>query len=108
MPDMFDSIRELDYVRNVKNMSDATIRINLFARDVGDSELKEIKGDLRSISQNIVRELNKLKEEGEINGWKWMEKPEKKYQETALGRSKVKDRKPKGHKPGYYRVYINK
>jgi hypothetical protein len=35
-----------------------------------------------------------------------MEKPEKKYHETSLGRGKLKDRKPRGHRPGYYRVFI--
>lgn len=106
MGDKFDGLRDLEYVKNVKNMSDTTIKINLFTRDVGTSELKEIKGDLRSIGQNISSELNSLKKEGEISGWRWMEKPEKKYQETSLGKDKLKDRKPKGHKPGYYRVFI--
>ena len=102
----FDPIRELDYIKNVKNMSDSTIKINLFTRDIGSSDLVEIKGDLRSIGQNISSELNSLKKKGEISGWKWMEKPEKKYQETSLGNEKISDRKPRGHRPGYYRVFI--
>lgn len=105
MNDRFDGLRELDYVKNVKER-DSSIKINLFTRDVGDSDIKEIKGDLRSTGQNISAELDRLKKEGEIKGWKWMEKPEKKYQETSLGRDKIADRKPKGHKPGYYRVFI--
>lgn len=106
MPGKFDPIRELDYVKNVKNMSDSTIKINLFTRDIGSPDLVEIKGDLRSIGQNISSELNSLKNDGEISGWKWMEKPEKKYQETKLGRDAVSDRKSRGHKPGYYRVFV--
>lgn len=107
MKDVLSKLREVEGVKNVKRQSGPVLRINLFSREIKGSEAEEIRGDLRSISQNIRRVLDKCKSNGEFKSWEWIVKPEKQYQETKLGRNrKVSDRKAKGHKPAYYRVSI--
>lgn len=100
-----EKLREIKGVKNVKRQS-STLKINLFSRPVSGSESEEISGDLRKISQKIRHTLDEARNDGVFQGWEWIAKPEKQYQETKLGKRKVSDRKSKGHKPAFYRVSI--
>lgn len=107
MKDLIQSLRELESVKAVRKQSGPVLKVELFHREIKGSEAVEIRGDMRKISQQVRSCLETAKKEDEIEGWGWIVKPEKKYQETSLGRGKVSDRKSKGHKPGYYRISIS-
>jgi len=104
--DFIQKLRGIEGVDNVKREKGPVLKINLFSREVPGSEAVEISGDLRKISQKIRHKLDEGVSEGVFDGWEWIVKPEKQYQETKLGKKKISDRKAKGHKPGYYRVSI--
>jgi len=108
MENLIKDLREIDGVKNVRRQSGPVLRIELFSREVSGSEVVEIRGDLRSISQRIVSVLDEASGDGVFDSWEWIVKPEKQYQETRLGRRKTSDRKEKGHRPGYYRVSVLK
>lgn len=105
MKEVIEKLRDVEGIKGIENRS-GTLKINLFSRPVPGSEAVEISGDLRKISQNIRTILEDGRGKGLYSSWEWMQKPEKKYQETKLGKRKVSDRKDKGHKPGFYRVSI--
>lgn len=106
MEELIDDLRAIEGVKSVKRESGPVLKIDLFSREVPGSESEKISGDLRKISQKIRNSLENASSEGVFTGWEWIVKPEKKYQETSLGRRKVSDRKAKGHEPAYYRVSI--
>lgn len=107
MEEVIEELRGIDGVKNVRRQSGPVLKVELFSREIPDSEAVDILGDLRSISQSIVNTLDEARSDGEFESWEWVQKPEKQYQETSLGRnSSVFDRKDKGHRPGYYRVSI--
>ncbi|WEL23325.1 hypothetical protein [Candidatus Nanohalovita haloferacivicina] len=107
MKQLIDKLRDIDGVKAVRKQSGPVLKIELFHREIPNSEAVEIRGDLRSISQNIVNILDEARNEGEFESWEWVRKPQKRYQETSLGRNRsVSDRKAKGHRPGFYRVSI--
>ena len=106
MREVIDDLRNIDGVKNVRRQSGPVFKVELFSREISGSEAVEIRGDLRSISQRIVSVLDEASKEGVFDSWEWIVRPEKKYQETSLGRGSVSDRKDKGHRPGYYRVSI--
>lgn len=107
MEEVINKIRNIRGVKNVKRFDNNVLEINLFSREIPDTEVKEIRGDLRKISQEIRNTLDLQKSKGVFQNWEWVVKPEKKYTETGVG-EKVSDRKSRGHKPSYYRVTINK
>ncbi|QKQ98394.1 hypothetical protein GKQ38_02605 [Candidatus Nanohaloarchaea archaeon] len=107
MEELIQDLRKIEGVKAVRKQSGPVLKIELFHREIPASEAVDILGDLRSISQSIVSILDEARSDGEFESWEWIQKPEKKYQETSLGRnSSVSDRKDKGHRPGYYRVSI--
>jgi hypothetical protein len=106
MEHLIEDLLELDSVKSVKRQSGPVLKIELFCREIPNSELVEIKGDLRKTTPRIRSILEDNKKGGEISGWNWVVRPEKKYSETSLGRLKISDRKAKGHRPGHYRVSI--
>lgn len=108
MEDLIKNLRNVEGVKSVKVQTGPVLKIDLFSKPILGSEVVEIRGDLRKISQKIRSRIDKASKKGEFKGWEWIVKPEKKYQETSLGTDKVSDRKSKGHKPGYYRVSIQK
>ena len=89
MKNTIQELRDIKGVKNVKKQSGPVLKINLFSRKIKGSEVEEIKGDLRKISQSIKNTLDEAKTTDEFNGWEWIVKPEKKYSETRLGRSRV-------------------
>ncbi|MBC5792551.1 MAG: hypothetical protein H8Z69_00780 [Nanohaloarchaea archaeon] len=105
MKELIKSIRTIEGVKNVRKQSGPVLKVELFSRELKGSETEEIKGDLRKISRNLREQLENAREEGDIPGWEWIIKPEKKYQGRSLG-GNVSDRKSKGHKPAYYRISI--
>ena len=106
MKQLIEKLQEVEGVKAVRREGDSVLKIQLFTQEIPGSEAVTIRGDLRSISQNIVNTLNSQKGD-DYGRWNWIQKPEKKYQETSLGRkSSVTDRKEKGHKPGFYKVSI--
>lgn len=107
MEEVIDRIKDVQGVKAVKREGDNVLKLKLFSSEIKGSEAVKIRGNLRSISQQLVKALDSSQEEGEISRWTWMEKPEKKYQETSLGKRKsLKDRKEKGHRPGYYKIHV--
>lgn len=107
MREVIDELRDIEGVKNVKRHSN-TLKINLFSRPIPGSEAVELSGDLRKISQSIVSVLDGARSSGSFENWEWVQKPEKQYEKTKLGKKKVSDRKDGGHKPGFYRVSIRK
>lgn len=107
MDDLIEDLLDIEAVKNVKRQGDSVLRINLFSREIPGSEAEEIMADLRTVTPKIKSRLDKARKETHISGWEWMIRPEKQYQETSLGRSKVSDRKSKGYKPSYYQVSID-
>lgn len=106
MKEVIHDINSIEGVKNVKRFSGPVLKINLFSRPIPGSEAEEISGDLRKISQKIRNSLDDGRTSGSFDGWEWIIKPDKKYQETKLGNRKVSDRKDKGHKPAFYKVSI--
>lgn len=107
MEKLIQKLTELDEIKVVKRFGGPVLKIQLFMREIEGSDAVDIHGDLQSISQKIMRELDNSKKHGEIKRWNWTQRPEKQYQETNLGyNSSVTDRKAKGHKPGYYQVSV--
>lgn len=106
MEDLIQDLIEIQGVKNVKKQSGPVLRINLFSREIKGSDASEIKGNLRKITPKIKSTLDEGRKKGVFTGWEWIVRPEKKYQETSLGRDSISDRKTKGHKPDYYRVSI--
>lgn len=107
MDEVVEELRGLEGVKAVRRFS-GSLRIELFSRPIPGTEMVEIEGDLRKISQGIRQIMEDARAGDIIEGWEWMKKPEKKYEETTLGKQKVSDRKDKGHKPGFYRVSVRK
>lgn len=107
MDQIFNELRDLEGVKAVK-WRDPVLEVDLFSRPIKGSEAVEISGDLRKISQKIRGVMDSATGSGDISGWEWMVKPEKKYRDDAPGNLNVSDRKPRGHKPGYYRISIEK
>lgn len=103
---LLKELREVEGVKNVKQRSD-TLKINLFSRPIPGGETKEIRGDLRSISQRIGNILDNLRSRNDIERWEWIQKPEKKYLENSVTEN-VSDRKPKGYNRTYYTVAVEK
>lgn len=100
-------IQELNKIKDVKNVKRTTenkLKINLFSKELPHTEAKQIKGDLRKTSQKIRSKLEK----SNIQTWQWVQKPKKKYQKTQIDTEKIKDRKPVGHEPDYYIIYIKR
>ncbi|WP_414837129.1 hypothetical protein [Candidatus Nanohalococcus occultus] len=106
MDELIENLLGIDSVKAVKRQSDDVLKIELFSREIPNSELVEIRGDLRTVTPTVRSKLENARESGEINGWSWIVRPEKKYQSTSLGRDKVSDRKAKGYRPGHYRVNV--
>jgi hypothetical protein len=107
MKQLASDLRDVEGVKAVK-WRDPVLEIDLFSRPIPGSEAVEISGDLRKISQRIRNVLESASEAGVIDGWEWIVKPEKKYQENTPGDLEVSDRKARGHEPGYYRVSVEK
>ncbi len=105
MQSLLGDIRDIEGVKNVRKQSGPVLKVELFSRELKGSEAEEIMGDLRKISRNLREKMDEAREDGDIPGWEWVIKPEKRYQERSLG-GNVTDRKPKGHKPAYYRISI--
>jgi len=106
MQDLISTINEIKGVKNVKKRSGPTLKINLYSREIPSREAEKIRGDLRKISQKIRDRLEKAREKSVINGWNWIQKPEKKYDETGIRTEKISDRKEVGHKPPFYTISI--
>lgn len=106
MEELIQKLLEIDSIKAVKRQGENTLKLELFTREIPGSENVEIKGDLRTVAPKIRSKLENARETGVINGWNWIEKPEKKYQSRSLG-TNVSDRKEKGYRPGYYLVSIS-
>ena len=106
MKQLIKQLNEVQGVKNVKRRGGPTLRINLFSRKIPGREAEEIEGDLRKIAPKIRVRLEEAEESSEIKAWNWIQKPQKKYDETGVQTEKVNDRKAVGHKPPYYTVSI--
>jgi hypothetical protein len=106
MEELIQELSDVKGVQNVKRKGGPVLRINLHSREKPRQEVKEIMGDLRKISQRIRKKLEDAREQRQITGWNYIQKPEKKYSETSVGTEKVSDRKPLGHEPDYYRIEV--
>jgi len=106
MKELITELREVEGVKNVKKQSGPVLRVNLFGKELPNSESKIIHGDLQKISQKLRNILEEFRKSEEISSWQWIVRPEKRYNETQLGKGKVTHRKDKGHRPGYYRISI--
>jgi len=106
MEDLIQNLIEIQGVKNVKKQGGPVLRVNLFSREIKQSEASEIKGNLRKITPKIKSTLDEGRKNGAFSGWEWIVRPKKKYQETSLGRDSISDRRTKGHKPDYYRISI--
>lgn len=108
MEELIQDLNQIKGIKNTKRRGKNLLKMKLFSRKIKGSEAFKIKGDLRKISQKIRSKLEEAKDKKVIQKWNWVEKPEKKYTETQLGRGKATDRKEKGHKPNHYTVEIVK
>lgn len=108
MEKLLEKLRSIEGVKNIKLQSGPVLKINLFSNEIPGNEAEEIKGDLRKISPKIRNRLEKARKNSEISSWNWIRKPQKQYTETSIGTEKISDRKPKGHRPPYYTVSIEK
>lgn len=106
MNSLTENLLSIESVKAVKRQGENVFKLELFTRDIPNSENVEIKGDLREVAPKIRSVLENARESGEIDGWSWIEKPEKRYQSRSLG-TDVSDRKEKGYRPGYYLVSID-
>jgi len=102
---LFSQIKGTEGIKSVKNRRD-TLKINLYTREKGD--VYEIRGDLRKISQKIRHKLDEARSKSEIDGWNWVQKPEKQYRSKGPDIGNINDRQPIGHKPPFYTVSIQK
>lgn len=105
MEHLAEDLLGIESVKAVKRQGEVVFKIELFTREIPNSEAVEIRGDLREVASRIRSVLENGRENGEIEGWSWIEKPEKRYQSRSLG-TNVNDRKEKGYRPGYYLVSI--
>lgn len=106
MQELIKQVNEVQGVKNVKKRSGPTLKINLYSREIPGRDAEKLQGDLRKISPKIRHRLEEARENSEIKGWNWIQKPEKKYDNTGLETEKVSDRKAIGHKPPYYTVSV--
>lgn len=106
MEELVEHLRQIKGVKSVEKHNGPVFKIKLHGRRVGQTEIYDINGDLRKISQRVRNVFEEGREKRLFSNWEWVVKPEKKYQETSLGKDKLSDRKPKGHKPNYYRVSV--
>jgi hypothetical protein len=106
MRELIQEISEIKGVQNVKKKGGPVLKVNLHSREQPGQEAEKIMGDLRKISPKISTRLDDALEKGEISGWNWNRKPDKKYSETGVETEKVSDRKPVGHEPSYYIISI--
>lgn len=98
-------LRQIEGVKTVRSR-DGTLKIELFSRELPGGDTWEIKGNLRKIGPKIADRLDKAVKNSEIQGWNWIQKPEKQYTETGIKTEKISDRKSRGHRPPYYTVSI--
>ena len=105
MKELISGLRKIRGIKSVKNRGD-TLKINLYSREKGD--VYEIEGDLRKISQKISHRLDEARSKSEIDGWNWVQKPEKQYRSKGPDIGNINDRQPIGHKPPFYTVSIQK
>ena len=103
MSDLVDKLKDVKGVKSVKNRS-GLLKVNLYADEKGD--VYEIKGDLRKISQKISHRLSDALDNSKINGWNWVQKPEKQYRSAGPDIGGVNDRQPTGHKPPFYTISV--
>jgi len=108
MEKLLENLRSIEGVKTVKLQSGPVLKIDLFSKEIPGIEAEEIRGDLRKISPKIRNRLEKARKNSEISSWNWIRKPQKQYAETNIGTEKVSDRKPKGHRPPYYTVSIQR
>lgn len=107
MKDLIDDINSIDGVKNAKFLDDRRIKINLYSKKVPGREAHKIKGDLKSISQNLSNTLSQCIGDS-IKSWEWIIKPSKKYDRKTGITSQVSDSRPVGHKPAAYKVHVKK
>ena len=106
MQDLIEEINDVQGVKSVKRRSGPTLKVNLYSREIPGREAEELQGDLRKISPKIRHRLEQAREKSLIDGWNWIQKPEKKYDETWIRTKKISDRKEVGHKPPFYTISI--
>lgn len=106
MQDLIEEINDVQGVKSVKRRSGPTLKVNLYSREIPGREAEELQGDLRKISPKIRHRLEQAREKSLIDGWNWIQKPEKKYDETGIRTEKISDRREVGHKPPFYTISI--
>lgn len=106
MEELVQKLRQIEGIKSVEKHNGPVFKLKLYSRRVGKTEIYDIDGNLRKISQKLRNVLEEARQNNLFSNWEWVVKPEKKYQETSLGKRKLSDRKPKGHKPDYYRVSV--
>jgi hypothetical protein len=102
MDEVVKELRGLEGVKAVRRFS-GSLRVELFSRPVSGTEMVEIEGDLRKISQGIRQVLEDARTDGVLEGWEWVVKPEKKYRDSSPVEG-VSDRSSKGYDRGFYRI----
>ncbi len=58
MKQLLQELNQLDEIKAVKKFNDRVLKIQLFTRDIKGSDAVEIRGDIQSISQKLIRRLN--------------------------------------------------
>ncbi|PSH02474.1 MAG: hypothetical protein BRC26_00375 [Nanohaloarchaea archaeon QH_8_44_6] len=102
MDEVVGELRGLEGVKAVRRFS-GSLRVELFSRPVQGSDVVEISGDPRRISQGIRSVFEDARKEGIVESWEWVVKPEKKYRDSSPVDG-VSDRSAKGYDRGFYRV----
>lgn len=102
MEDLAKEISDLDAVKAVRNRN-GNLRAELFSRQEG--ERYRIPADLSTAYRKIKNVLNRYRDEGKIDGWERLEKPEKKYRDDSP--VDVSDRKTEGYDRDSYVFHID-
>ncbi|AOV94895.1 hypothetical protein AQV86_03140 [Nanohaloarchaea archaeon SG9] len=102
MEKVVGELKGLEGVKAVRRFS-GSLRVELFSRPVSGSDVVEISGDLRRISQEVRSVLEDARKEGVMESWEWVVKPEKKYRDSSPVDG-VSDRSVKGYDRGFYRI----
>lgn len=102
MDEVITELRHLEGVKAVRRFS-GSLRVELFSRPVSGTDMVEIDGDLRKISQSIRQVLENGRADGVLDSWEWIVRPEKKYRDSSPVDG-VSDRSSKGYDRGFYRI----
>lgn len=104
MENILEQLRDIEGVKAVRRRTDSIIEVEPFSREVEGRDLREIPVDLRKVTPKIKSILEDT-EGSEIQSWRLVETPEKRYRDRSPGDS-ISDKEPLGYRPWKYVVEV--